>query len=172
MTRHTAPLQPNPSPDMAVEAMRARLEGTNVNANSLLATDYLNHFNEFVMLFEMVFDMPDLFEEVRDWRRKSYCEHFAESGLSDRDLAIAAYEISPPEYRGPFDSTVDDINETIEDAVKQAAQLLDAENPDRLATAVAENTMALRSLIDIAGAIINDVDAANDQDDIDRLFDD
>ncbi len=32
--------------------------------------------------------------------------------------------------------------------------------------------MALRSLIDIAGAIINDVDAANDQDDIDRLFDD
>ncbi len=155
-----------------VEEMRARLAGTNINARSLLATDYLNHFNEFVMLFELVADMPDLFEDVRTWKKKSYRDHFAESGFSDRDLAIAAYEVSPPEYRGRLDDTVDLINETIDDASAAAGRLLDPPDPERLATAVSTYTTEIRGLIDIASAIINDVESSNAQDDIDKLFDD
>jgi hypothetical protein len=36
-----------------------RLEGTNINQSTLLATDYLNRFNEVVMMIEMIPDMPD-----------------------------------------------------------------------------------------------------------------
>ena len=41
-----------------------RLQGTNINTSKLLATDYLNHFNEVIMLIEMVPDMPDIIEDV------------------------------------------------------------------------------------------------------------
>ncbi len=49
------------------ESLRARLEGTNINPNTFLATDYLNHFNEMVMFLEMIPDMPDMLEEAKAW---------------------------------------------------------------------------------------------------------
>ena len=36
----------------------ARAKGTNVNDRTLLATDYLNHVNEIIMLLELVPDAP------------------------------------------------------------------------------------------------------------------
>ena len=53
----TAPAEPD-SPE--TEALRKRARGSNVNEQTLLATDYLNHFNEVVMLLEMQPDMPDM----------------------------------------------------------------------------------------------------------------
>ena len=41
-----------------------RLLGTNINSVTLLATDYLDHFNEVIILIEMVADMPDMIEDV------------------------------------------------------------------------------------------------------------
>jgi len=37
---------------------------TNVNNNTFLETDYLNHFNEIVML--VVSDMPDILEDAKE----------------------------------------------------------------------------------------------------------
>jgi hypothetical protein len=40
-------------PDLASDdflAMRARVRDTNISETTLLATDYLNHFNEVVMM--------------------------------------------------------------------------------------------------------------------------
>ena len=56
-----------------------RLQGTNINGTTLLATDYLNHFNEVIMLIEMVPDMPDIIEDVLAWEPKTYVRHFADS---------------------------------------------------------------------------------------------
>ena len=36
------------------EHLRAHTKGTNVNEETLLTTDYLNHFNEIIMLLEIV----------------------------------------------------------------------------------------------------------------------
>ena len=49
---------------------RERCMGTNVNEQTLLATDYLNHFNELVMTLEMLGDMPELLEEAKMWAPK------------------------------------------------------------------------------------------------------
>ena len=76
------------SADMAVWA--ERLQGTNINTSTLLATDYLNHFNEVIMLIEMVPDMTDIIEDVLAWQPRPYVQHFADSGFQDQDLAIEA----------------------------------------------------------------------------------
>ena len=75
---------------ISFDEMSRRAEGTNVNPQTLLATDYLNHFNEIVMLLEMLPDLPDCLEDVQAWRPKSYAEHFTASAVADRELAILA----------------------------------------------------------------------------------
>jgi hypothetical protein len=83
----------------------AQLAAANINPRSGLATDYLNHFNEPVMLLEMIAAMPDQAEDFLAWKPLSYPEHFWASGFKARELAIEAYETAPPEFREPFDET-------------------------------------------------------------------
>src|SRR5438093_11189566 len=71
-----------------------RLRVANINPRTGLATDYLNHFNEAVMLLEMVPDMPECAEDFLTWTPLSYAEHFWASNFKARDLAIEAYELS------------------------------------------------------------------------------
>ncbi|MFT3998133.1 MAG: hypothetical protein QM667_12070 [Asticcacaulis sp.] len=79
------------------------LRAANVNPDTGLATDYLNLFNEAIMLFEMGLDMPDMAEELTDWRRRGYVEHFENSGFEQKDVVIAAYLSAPEQRRVPFD---------------------------------------------------------------------
>lgn len=53
------------------EAIREKAAGSNLDPKTLLATDYLNHFNEIVMLLEMIPDMPDILEDAKEWQPKS-----------------------------------------------------------------------------------------------------
>ena len=68
--------------------LKTLVAATNVNDDTFLATDYLNHFNEIVMLLEMVPDMPDILTDAKDWRPKTYARHFLDSGLSDSGITI------------------------------------------------------------------------------------
>ncbi len=154
----------------AVAAMRTRLVDTNINAKTLLATDYLNHFNEFVMLLELVGDMPDMLDEAREWRPKTYQEHFSESAFSDRDLAIGAYGISPPEYRKRFDATIARIDTEIDGTLARVVAAVEANDAERLSGLVLDRTQTIRGLIDVASAIINGFDGTSSQSDVDRLL--
>src|SRR5215831_11410791 len=80
---------------------RAQLDGTNINPVTCLATDYLNHFNEAIMLLEMLPMAPECKDDFLAWQPMSYCEHFAASRFKHRDLAIAAYAAADPAYRRP-----------------------------------------------------------------------
>ena len=90
-----------------------RIKGTNINEVSFLATDYLNHFNEIVMILDMIPDMTDLLEEARAWQPKSYKDHFRDSAFTERDLAIEAYDAAPAEYREMFEETVHCLNRLV-----------------------------------------------------------
>jgi hypothetical protein len=50
--------------------------GKNINPQTLLATDYLNHFNEIHMLLDMLADMPDCLDDIINWEAISYQKHF------------------------------------------------------------------------------------------------
>ena len=94
------------------------LAAANINPESFLATDYLNHFNEIVMLMEMVPDMPELLDEAVDWCPKTYSEHFEESGFQAKDLAIEAYELAPAVFKAEFDSVCSEMQSTIQATVR------------------------------------------------------
>src|SRR5258707_11043376 len=96
----TAPMEtgsdrPTPRPTGPdAEAWAAKLRAANINPRTGLATDYLNHFNEAIMLLEMVPDMPECAEDFLTWTPLTYAEHFWASNFKARDLAIEAYELS------------------------------------------------------------------------------
>jgi hypothetical protein len=68
------------------------------------ATDYLNHFNEAIMLLEMLASAPEFLDDFLAWQPMSYREHFAASRFKGRDLAIAAYDAADPDLRGCLDA--------------------------------------------------------------------
>ena len=91
----------------------ARLTAANINPATGLATDFLNHFNEAIMLLEMLPAMPECRDDLLAWRPMSYREHFAASGFTHRDLAIAAYEAADPIFRGQLDEIADQMNQIL-----------------------------------------------------------
>ena len=172
-------MTPDPRPNSAVAAGAvvdaARLDGTNINRVTLLATDFLNHFNEAIMLLEMLPMAPDCKDDFLAWRPMSYPEHFAASNFKHRDLAIAAYQVADPLYRGPLDEISDQMNQIL------------IETRDGLKGDLSHNTIRilaeatthwLKPLVARAGAVINGELAAAlpttesaPQDAIDALFD-
>jgi hypothetical protein len=150
--------------------IRSRLAGTNINGETLLATDYLNHFNEVVMLLEMLPGMPDCLEDLRDWQPKSYPAHFADSVFSDRDLAIEAFALVPPEYLRPFVQVVENLDSAILAAVEHAGKAMDNGGTEGLAAMVKGAMPGIQSLLDTASAIINGAVVSLDQDEIDSIL--
>lgn len=162
--------QPPTAADTALSRMRQRLAGTNINVETLLATDYLNHFNEFVMLLDLVAESPELLDMLRAWRPKSYIAHFADSGFSDWELAIEAYALSPPHYRDRFDRTVAELDALIAEVQARLAGLSGTGDPARISAAVGTSAREIRRLVDVAGAVTNGIDTTARQDEIDRIL--
>ncbi len=148
----------------------ARCRGTNINEQTLLATDYLNHFNKIVMLLELLPDMPDCLDEAQEWRPKSYQEHFLDSTFSDKDLAVSAYDHVPEEYRIPFEDAISGMDQLIEASIGQLARAIEAEDMAIVSSVSQVATEELRSMIDGASTIIHGGSTAMEQDQIDALF--
>jgi hypothetical protein len=149
----------------------AQLARANVNPATGLATDYLNHFNEAIMLLEMIESCPDCVEDFRAWRPMSYCEHFTQPQYKNRAIAIDAYEQADPTARQHLDTLADAMTGVLQATRKAFATGL----PPRAAVQLAERTAAwLRPLVARAAAVINgeadDEAALSPQAAIDRLM--
>ena len=147
-----------------------KVKNANINDQTLLATDYLNHFNEIVMTLEMVPDMPELLDEAKAWAPKSYPDHFRDSTFSDKELAIDAYEHSPARYKQPFEKTVSTIDKLIAVTIERAEEVMGTGDADHLRLMVSDSTRTIQTLMDRAGASINGSLVTMDQDEIDDLL--
>jgi hypothetical protein len=154
----------------AVAELRRRVVGTNISDTSLLATDYLNHFNEVVMLIDMIPDMPECLDDVREWRPKSYAQHFADSGLPEADLAIAAYELSPEVFRLPLDKTVDNLNRLVFSSLDRITSSIESGDQVGLADVASRASRDMQRLIEAASAIINGATSTIDKTEIESMF--
>ena len=138
------------------EARAAQLRAANINPRTGLATDYLNHFNEAIMLLEMVPDMPECAEDFLTWTPLSYAEHFWASNFKARDLAIEAYELSDAKVE--FDNltaSMTSILTAVGTAMREATQ-------DKTRATLAEQaTNWVKPLVAMAGGIINGASEAN-----------
>src|SRR3546814_18942703 len=85
---------------------RLLVRGKNINQNTLLATDYLNHFNEIIMLLEMVPSMPECYRDAVEWRPKSYAQPFRDSCFSYAELALLPSRNAPKKYRQALPATI------------------------------------------------------------------
>jgi hypothetical protein len=136
----------------AAAARAAELLAANINPKTGLATDYLNHFNEAIMLLEMIPDMPDCADDFLDWKPLSYPEHFQHSHFKGRDLAISAYDAADPAVRAEFDNltaTMTSILTAVGAAMREAQQ-------DRTRATLAEQATGwVKPLVALAGGIIN-----------------
>jgi hypothetical protein len=139
----------------------ARLADANINPATGLATDYLNHFNEAIMLLEMLSSCPDCVEDFLAWQPMSYRQHFAASGFKDRQIAIAAYEAADPIARHRLDTIADTMTSVLEATRGTMRSGLHSNGMQMLA----ERAVAwLKPLVARAGAAINgepEVDAAH-----------
>jgi len=156
----------------AYRALCARAEGTNVNATTLLTTDYFNHFNEAIMLIGLVPDMPEMLDEVKAWHPISYQEHFEASSIADRDLAIEAYAHVPERYKKPFETTITQMNELVADAVATIGDCIEKGEDDMMREVAESHSRALQRLVDVAGAIVHGSENVMAQNQIDELIGD
>jgi hypothetical protein len=125
---------------------------TNINPVTGLATDYLNHFNEAIMLLEMLSNCPDCLDDFLAWQPLSYREHFATSRFKGRDMAIAAYDAADPNLRRCLDALAGTMTAMLE-ATRAA---LRSDMPPEAGGLIAEAAAAwLKPLIGRAGAVIN-----------------
>lgn len=94
-------------PDAA--AMRA----ANVNPDTGLATDYLNLFNEYVMLAELVEDGSMERDVLDDWQALDYEAHFIHSNFKAVDVVIAAFRAMPGIDRADFEEAANGLVDLI-----------------------------------------------------------
>ena len=162
-----------------------RLKAANINPHTLLATDYLNHYNEVIMLVEMLPDMPDCLELVEAWSPKTYEDHFRDSSFQGKDLAIAAYQHASLDIRRRFENICAELDIQILEIAHNARRAWDAQQTEQFREICRNAQAALSPLLDqLNGAIHgsmdenpretqNEVPVDHDrtQADIDALFD-
>ena len=151
-------------------ALRERAMGTNVNEQTLLATDYLNHFNEVVMTLEMLADMPELLDEAKEWAPKSYKDHFRDSTIADRELAIEAYDHAPPKFKEPFDKNIEKINHLMSTSIERLESDIQSGDLDLVRANAKALSQVIQRLMDMCSANIHGSATTMDQSEIDNLI--
>ncbi len=155
-----------------LEEIRGRLQGTNINEQTLLATDYLNHFNEIVMTVGMVPDFRDLMDDTKAWPPISYAEQFQNSAFSDKDLAVEAYGLVPERFLTPLEQTMSHVIQLIETVIQRLDAVIASGSDEELRHVATEPSLNIQRLLEIASAIINGSETTMDQGEIDALLGD
>jgi hypothetical protein len=157
-----------PEEEVRFRAFSEKVAGTNINPQTLLATDYLNHFNEIVMMLEMIPDMVDCLEDAQAWQPKSYQDHFRDSQFRDRELAVEAYDYVPSHFRIAFEGVIGQMNDLIDQAVARIAAMVErSADSGELREACSSASRGVQTLMDVASAIIHGSVTRFDQHEID-----
>ena len=133
-------------------ARAARLRAANINPRTGLASDYLNHFNEAIMLLEMVPSMPECAKDFMSWRPLTYSEHFMASHSKGRDLAIEAYNSADVIIRAEFDNITSAMTSIL---MAVGAAMRQATKHKTRAILAEQATGWVKPLVALAGGIIN-----------------
>ena len=122
------------------------------------------------MLFEMIPDMPEILEDAKEWQPKSYADHFLDSTIADKEIAIEAYDAVPTIYKVPFEKTIGQIDSIITNAVNSLERDLKGGNMDLVRENATSLSRIIQRLMDTASAIIHGNAQTLDQTEIDHLL--
>lgn len=148
-----------------------------VNPSSGLANDFLNQYNEILLLVEnLPVLLPEMVEELLAWKPKTYKEYFSQSNLPGSDIAIKLYSHLDKRFVKLFEAEVAAINLLAEKAIEVISEKrittneMHAEDVDEFCIKAAAH---LRAAIDRATQLVNhgwDISDEFSQDMADRLM--
>lgn len=156
---HENDVASNADGSLSAEALRA----ANVHPESGLATDFLNPFNEYIMLAELVSEGTLPGDVLDAWQPIDYESHFAGAGFAGAATVLAAYRQLEHEARFNFERETNTLIDLIlehQESAGRAGELL----------------KRIRCRRDRVAAIIAGADAhsgcqdGNAQEEIDKLF--
>jgi hypothetical protein len=132
---------------------------TLVHPETGLANDYLNIFNELVMLVEQLPSMPEFLDDVLAWTPISYIEYFQRSSLPGSQRALERYRGLDPTFRARFESAVAEIDKTADTtlaALRKHLHRCGEGDPRGLAALCRTASASLRDLLNKAATLVND----------------
>lgn len=130
-----------------------------VNPASGIANDYLNHFNEVLLLIENLPTLlPEMLDELLEWRPVTYREYFSKSLLPGSARALQIYDGLDEGFRREFESIIDGVNAmaTASIEVIRAHRNSDGElDPSKVSDFCENSACAIRSALNRASDLVN-----------------
>jgi hypothetical protein len=128
-----------------------------VNPSTGLANDYLNVFNEILLLLEFLPTMPEMTEEALAWQPRTYCEYFEQSSIPGAKHALKAYSSVDPVLRKKFELVLARLTQIVVDAqatltVEQAS----ADYPDCIVQSCEQTAESMRIGLAFVNRLINE----------------
>src|SRR5262245_44620290 len=156
MNAHALDTHAGQEPARQVESVRqpdpAQAAEANISPATGLATDYLNHFNEAIMMLELIPSMPACIDDLMAWKVMTYREHFLATGMKHRDAVLVAYDGADPQARIMLDEIANTMS-SILSATRDALRL--DLSPTVAAGLAREAAYQLKPLVARSGALIN-----------------
>lgn len=142
-----------------------------LNPDTGLSTDFLNQYNELVMMLDLAASDPEILQELSGWYPKSYCEHFENSRLRDWNKAVDAYHIAPRVVRSRLNALSGELNMLALAGLGSLQSALRSGPTTGIGYAAQALSEEMRSYIERLMVIIDGDKYSNQQADIDALFD-
>ena len=122
-----------------------------------LANDYLNVFNEILLVLEFLPSMPEMTDEVLAWRPRGYREYFQHSPLPGAREAARRYEMVDPTLRARFESLLGRLNDIALGAQSRVAEEMNGPNfPESIAERCEASAEAMRAGLAYVARLINE----------------
>ncbi len=155
---------------LTFEEWQKKVVDYNINVKTLLATDYTNHFNEVVMMIEMLPDMVDMIEDCNLWTPKTYEQHFVDVDFPNYEIVIEAYQHIKKTLKVSFEQTISQINHVTLTGIGEIDKRI-IEGDDELIRhqcKVVHET--LQKLMVVLNGLIHGSNTTMDQSEIDNLI--
>lgn len=130
------------------------LVDNNVNLVSGLATNYLNHYIEILLLIEMLPDMRECFEDILAWKPMSYCEHVGSSQLPNSEIVLKVYNAVDKDRRNKLADITQEVNLALRSFINRAGSALDLNDTNLLKTIATEAKEFLTPMIERMTGVI------------------
>jgi len=130
-----------------------------VNPNSGMANDYLNHFNEILLLVEnLPALLPEMVDDILEWEPIGYEDYFQNSVLPGKDHVLEVYAALDEEFRQDFENMVHLMNSIVLRSITVIADNRKPDgtlDPEDLGLVCGELAADMRTVLDRTADLIN-----------------
>lgn len=130
-----------------------------VNPASGIANDYLNHFNEILLLIEnLPALLPEMIDELLAWRPISYRQYFTDSPLPGAAATLQIYDSLDEDFRQDFEGMVIMLDKIILESIeliKETRRPDGTLEPDEVSDTCERLAARLRKVLDRTADLVN-----------------